>query len=154
MDELNQRLAHFWGLVVYLRLSFSLIAMQEVETLHTLTRIKLLADARRRDIPRLLMASPATLTQLARTMKKSPAWIRAGWYICFASNHPALAYGKNSRYAEEINAENWTEIVSRPDGKIGIADPRFDASGCRSSMAFALATVIFLRSSLLKVSTY
>ena len=28
------------------------------------------------DILRLLMASPATLTQLARTMKQSPAWIR------------------------------------------------------------------------------
>ena len=28
------------------------------------------------DILRLLMASPATLTHLARTMKQSPAWIR------------------------------------------------------------------------------
>jgi putative molybdopterin biosynthesis protein len=28
------------------------------------------------DILRLIMASPATLTQLARTMRKSPAWIR------------------------------------------------------------------------------
>jgi len=38
--------------------------------------IKLLADSRRMDILRLLMASPATLTHLARTMKQSPAWIR------------------------------------------------------------------------------
>jgi len=38
--------------------------------------IKLLADPRRMEILRLLMASPATLTHLARTMKRSPAWIR------------------------------------------------------------------------------
>jgi putative molybdopterin biosynthesis protein len=38
--------------------------------------IKLLSDPRRMDILRLLMASPATLTHLARTMKQSPAWIR------------------------------------------------------------------------------
>jgi putative molybdopterin biosynthesis protein len=38
--------------------------------------IKLLSDPRRMDILRLLMASPATLTHLARAMKQSPAWIR------------------------------------------------------------------------------
>ena len=38
--------------------------------------IKLLADPRRMEILRLLMTSPATLTHLARTMKRSPAWIR------------------------------------------------------------------------------
>ena len=50
--------------------------MKQVESIHTLGNIKLLADSRRRDILRLLMASPATLTQLARSMKQSPAWIR------------------------------------------------------------------------------
>jgi putative molybdopterin biosynthesis protein len=38
--------------------------------------IKLLADPRRMEILRLLMASPATLTHLARNLKQSPAWIR------------------------------------------------------------------------------
>ena len=50
--------------------------MDRVETLHAFDRIKLLADARRMEVLRLLMASPATLTQLARTLKRSPAWIR------------------------------------------------------------------------------
>ncbi|HUF00595.1 MAG TPA: substrate-binding domain-containing protein [Anaerolineales bacterium] len=50
--------------------------MKKVEAIHSFGRIKLLADPRRMDILRLLMASPATLTQLARTMKQSPAWIR------------------------------------------------------------------------------
>ncbi|HEX9333885.1 MAG TPA: substrate-binding domain-containing protein [Anaerolineales bacterium] len=50
--------------------------MKKVETIHSFENIKLLADSRRMDILRLLMASAATLTHLARTMKQSPAWIR------------------------------------------------------------------------------
>ena len=50
--------------------------MKKVESINSFDRIKLLADSRRMEILRLLMASPATLTQLAQTMKQSPAWIR------------------------------------------------------------------------------
>lgn len=50
--------------------------MQKVEPVHTFEQIKLLADSRRMEILRLLMAAPATLTHLARTLKQSPAWIR------------------------------------------------------------------------------
>ncbi len=50
--------------------------MKKVESIRSFGNIKLLADPRRMDILRLLMASPATLTNLARTMKQSPAWIR------------------------------------------------------------------------------
>jgi len=50
--------------------------MKTIQPLHAFDKIKLLADARRMEILRLLMASPATLTQLARTLKQSPAWIR------------------------------------------------------------------------------
>jgi putative molybdopterin biosynthesis protein len=50
--------------------------MKTVTPLHSFDKIKLLADSRRMDILRLLMASPATLTHLARTLKQSPAWVR------------------------------------------------------------------------------
>lgn len=50
--------------------------MKKVDFIHSFGNIKLLADPRRMDILRLLMASPATLTRLARIMKQSPAWIR------------------------------------------------------------------------------
>src|SRR5512147_2534305 len=50
--------------------------MKKVDSIHSFGMIKLLADSRRMDILRLLMASPATLTHLARTLKQSPAWIR------------------------------------------------------------------------------
>ena len=63
----------------------------------------------------------------------------ASWYLQFASNHLAIAFRPNSKYANEINATNWYEVLSRQDVKVGITDPRFDASGYRALMAFALA---------------
>ncbi|MEN9564487.1 MAG: hypothetical protein RIR73_2731 [Chloroflexota bacterium] len=50
--------------------------MKTVRSINSFEKIKLLADSRRMDILRLLMAAPATLTLLARTMKQSPAWVR------------------------------------------------------------------------------
>jgi len=63
----------------------------------------------------------------------------ADWYIRFASNRLAIAYRPESKDAGEITAENWPEILARPDVRVGIADPRFDAVGYRGLMAFALA---------------
>ena len=62
----------------------------------------------------------------------------ANWFIRFAGNKLALAYTDQSRYAEEINAQNWTEILGRDDVRYGLPDPRFDAAGYRAFMAFAL----------------
>jgi len=50
--------------------------MEKVQPLKTFEQIKMLADSRRMEILRLLMAEPATLTQLARTLGQSPAWVR------------------------------------------------------------------------------
>ena len=50
--------------------------MKKVDSVHSFENIKLLADPRRLEILRHLMAYPATLTQLARTLKQSPAWVR------------------------------------------------------------------------------
>jgi molybdopterin molybdotransferase/putative molybdopterin biosynthesis protein len=50
--------------------------MKSVQPLQSFDRIKLLADSRRLEILRRLMTSPATLTQLARSLGQSPAWIR------------------------------------------------------------------------------
>jgi molybdate/tungstate transport system substrate-binding protein len=38
-----------------------------------------------------------------------------------------------------VNAENWYDIIGRPDVKLGLADPRFDAVGYRALMVFKLA---------------
>ena len=50
--------------------------MQKVEPIQTFEQIKLLADSRRMEILRLLMASPATLTQIAGKLRQSPARVR------------------------------------------------------------------------------
>jgi putative molybdopterin biosynthesis protein len=50
--------------------------MKSIESLQALNKIKVLADSRRLEILRLLMAGSATLTQLAKNLKRSPAWIR------------------------------------------------------------------------------
>jgi len=63
----------------------------------------------------------------------------ADWYIRFASNRLALAYRPDSHFADEINADNWYSILSRPDVRVGLADPRFDAVGYRALMVYALA---------------
>ena len=62
----------------------------------------------------------------------------ANWYIRFASNHLAIALSPTSRYAGEIDRDNWPAILNTPDSKVGIADPRFDAAGYRALMAYGL----------------
>ena len=63
----------------------------------------------------------------------------ASWYIRFATNRLAIAFQPDSLYAAEINADNWYEILSRPEVEVGLADPRFDAVGYRALMLYALA---------------
>jgi len=67
----------------------------------------------------------------------------ANWYIRFASNTLGLAYTPSSNYADEINADNWYEILSRPDVRLGMSDPRFDACGYRAIMACWLAELLY-----------
>src|SRR5512143_1587025 len=49
--------------------------MDPIRSLQDYDQIKLLADPRRMAILRLLLASPATLTQLASRLGRSPAWV-------------------------------------------------------------------------------
>jgi molybdate/tungstate transport system substrate-binding protein len=67
----------------------------------------------------------------------------ANWYIRFATNHLAIAFRADSQYASEINAQNWFEILGRPDVKVGLADPRFDAVGYRALMLYSLAGAFY-----------
>jgi molybdate/tungstate transport system substrate-binding protein len=63
----------------------------------------------------------------------------ARWYIDFAGNTLGIAYTDRSPYASEINADNWYEILTRPDVKVGLADARIDSLGYRVLMAVQLA---------------
>ena len=63
----------------------------------------------------------------------------ASWYIRFAGNRLALAYKPDSKFADQINPQNWYQVIARPGVRLGIADMRFDASGYRALMALKLA---------------
>ena len=65
--------------------------MKNVEPILTYDQIKLLSDSRRMTILQMLMASPATLTQLARALRQSPAWIRHHIKILESANLVEIA---------------------------------------------------------------
>ena len=116
----------------------SIQVIRQVTDLHKPIDVVATADASL--IPMLMYA-----TKDPETAKPN-----ASWFIRFASNHLALAYGPNSKYADEINSANWYSILARPDVKVGIADPRFDASGYRALMAYALAQDYYQKSTLFR----
>jgi len=63
----------------------------------------------------------------------------ATYDIDFAKNSMVLCYTNTSKYANEINADNWYTILARPDVKYAISDPTSDPAGYRSLMTIALA---------------
>lgn len=50
--------------------------MRQLNIIHSLDQFKILADDRRIAILRLLMAQPATISQLGKIMNKHPAWVK------------------------------------------------------------------------------
>jgi molybdate/tungstate transport system substrate-binding protein len=64
---------------------------------------------------------------------------KADWNIRFASNQLVLCYTDKSRFANEVNADNWYEILSRPGVIWGHSDPNLDPCGYRSLMVLQLA---------------
>ncbi len=63
----------------------------------------------------------------------------ADWNIRFATNRLVLCYTEMSRYAKEVNAQNWYEILVRKGVVWGHADPNLDPCGYRSLMVLQLA---------------
>jgi molybdate/tungstate transport system substrate-binding protein len=63
----------------------------------------------------------------------------ASWYVKFATNSLGIAYTPASRYAGEINENNWYEILAREGVKLGLSDARLDACGYRAFMLLQLA---------------
>jgi molybdate/tungstate transport system substrate-binding protein len=67
----------------------------------------------------------------------------AAWHLRFATNQLGIAYTTQSAYADEIDAGNWYEVVSRPGVLLGLSDPRFDACGYRGLMTTQLAEAYY-----------
>jgi molybdate/tungstate transport system substrate-binding protein len=63
----------------------------------------------------------------------------ADWYIIFASEQIVLCYTEKSKYQNQINADNWYEILQKEDVKFGRHDPDQDPGGYRTLMVWQLA---------------
>ncbi|MDD5190842.1 MAG: tungstate ABC transporter substrate-binding protein WtpA, partial [Dehalococcoidales bacterium] len=67
----------------------------------------------------------------------------ADWTISFATNRLGIAYTKESKFAGEITASNWYDILMRNGVKFGFADPRLDAIGYRALILTQLAEAYY-----------
>lgn len=63
----------------------------------------------------------------------------AQWNIQFATNEMAIVYHDASKYSEEINEDNWHEILLRDDVFFGRSDPNSDPCGYRAILTTQLA---------------
>lgn len=72
-----------------------------------------------------------------------PKWAR--WYIPFAGNEMVIAFNSNSRYANEIDSNNWYEILIRDNVRIGRSDPSSDPCGARTVILLKLADIFYIK---------
>ncbi|RLC30218.1 MAG: tungstate ABC transporter substrate-binding protein WtpA [Deltaproteobacteria bacterium] len=63
----------------------------------------------------------------------------ASWNISFATNEMAIMYRPDSKYAGEINGQNWYRILLKKDVTYGHSDPNSDPCGYRSQLVWQLA---------------
>jgi len=92
----------------------------------------LLAVADYSVIPKYMFASPA----------------HAAWYAGFARNAITFVYTDKSKYAGEINAQNWYKILARPGVEIGRSNPDTDPSGYQTVQMLSLAEKFYQMPSL------
>ncbi|HON81672.1 MAG TPA: tungstate ABC transporter substrate-binding protein WtpA [Methanoregulaceae archaeon] len=74
----------------------------------------------------------------------------ADWYITFAKNRMTIAYTNNSKFASEINADNWYKILARDGVRWAFSDPNADPAGYRTPMVIKLAEGYYGDSSIFK----
>jgi molybdate/tungstate transport system substrate-binding protein len=70
------------------------------------------------------------------------------WNIRFATNQLVLCYTDTSRFAKEVNADNWYKILGRKGVVWGHSDPNLDPCGYRSLMVLQLAEKFYGQSGL------
>jgi molybdate/tungstate transport system substrate-binding protein len=67
----------------------------------------------------------------------------AKWSVRFATNEIVIAYSEKSRYSDEINADNWTEILLKDDVIYSRSDPDSDPCGYRTVFTIMLEEKLY-----------
>jgi molybdate/tungstate transport system substrate-binding protein len=67
----------------------------------------------------------------------------ADFWIRYAHDEMTIAYASNSKYAGEINGNNWFDILARKDVKWGIADPNAGPDGYFSLGQIMLSNIFY-----------
>jgi molybdate/tungstate transport system substrate-binding protein len=97
----------------------------------TLEHVRKITELRR--TPDLLLLADADVFPRFLVPKYS------SWFAEFARNRIVVAYTDRSKHAKEINAENWTKILSGNDVEVGRTDPNLAPVGYRTLLMFDLA---------------
>jgi molybdate/tungstate transport system substrate-binding protein len=74
----------------------------------------------------------------------------ADFWIRYAHDEMTIAYAANSKYAKEINGDNWYKILQRPDVKWGIADPNAGPDGYFSLGQIMLSNIYYKDNNIFK----
>lgn len=72
----------------------------------------------------------------------------ASWNIKFASNEMTIVFNETSRYANEINKNNWYNILLKNDVAYGRSDPNSDPCGYRAVLTCKLAEQFYKKDGL------
>jgi molybdate/tungstate transport system substrate-binding protein len=75
----------------------------------------------------------------------------ASWSIRFATNEIVIAFLPKSKYSNEINSENWMDILQNKDVIYSRSDPDSDPCGYRTLFTFMLAEKYYKRPGLTEI---
>jgi molybdate/tungstate transport system substrate-binding protein len=71
----------------------------------------------------------------------------ASWYVIFASNSMAVVYTNHSRFANQINSNNWYQVITRPGVIVGASNKDTDPSGSNAIFMLELAGLTYYQNS-------
>lgn len=74
----------------------------------------------------------------------------ASFCINFVTNQMSIMYNESSKYADEINSENWHEILLRDGVEYGHSEPEKDPCGYRTILTWQLAEKYYKNPGLFK----
>jgi len=113
------------GVTVQAQFGGSVKMAKQITDLHQ--DADLLAVADYSVIPKYMFANPA----------------HAAWYVGIARNAVTFVYTDKSKYANEINADNWYKVLARKGVEVGRSDPDTDPSGYQTVQMLGLAETYY-----------